>query len=237
MRASFHDHSVARSGTIDVQPALRHVLVVHHEVVEHAHHRALAGDGALLVDRHGRRAVEEIDLHHAAGLLCRRDSWRRHESQQQDVPARRTACLRVIRPSNFTEHAGNAGELDGDSTSLLTALWNIFRISDLPRGFQSSAARVNSSSRLAAASEAQGGACHCLAGMTPSPFPLGTTRNRPPPYFGSSLVTSADIAVERRLRRGRLVDHRLQAVLDRLDDLEVVLARERRTTPSSAAAG
>ena len=52
-----------------VQAALRHLLVVHHEIVEYAHRRPLAGDRRLLVDRHAGGAVEEVDLENPALLL------------------------------------------------------------------------------------------------------------------------------------------------------------------------
>ena len=45
--SSSHDQSVARSGTIDVEAVLLHVLVEQDEVVEHRHHRPLGDDGRL----------------------------------------------------------------------------------------------------------------------------------------------------------------------------------------------
>jgi len=66
-----------------LQAALRHALIVHHQVVEDAHHRPLAGDGGLLVDRHAGRAVEEEDLQDAARFLRGRRP-RRHRRQHHD---------------------------------------------------------------------------------------------------------------------------------------------------------
>ena len=71
--SSLHDQPVARSVTIGLQAVLRHALVEHDEVVEHAHHRPLGEDGRFLVDRHARRAVGTVRFQNAALLLgeCR----------------------------------------------------------------------------------------------------------------------------------------------------------------------
>ncbi len=39
------------------EPVLRNMLIEHHEIVEHRHHRPLGDDRRLLVDRHAGRAV------------------------------------------------------------------------------------------------------------------------------------------------------------------------------------
>ena len=68
------------------EAVLRHVLVEHDEVVEHAHQRNTGGDRRFLVDRHARRAGKAGHLQHAAGLF--RDG-RAADSGDQTRNARR----------------------------------------------------------------------------------------------------------------------------------------------------
>ena len=52
-----------------VRAVLRHMLIEHDEVVEHAHHRPQCRTGRFLEQRHARRIVEKRDLQDAPGLL------------------------------------------------------------------------------------------------------------------------------------------------------------------------
>ena len=69
-----------------LEAALRHVLFIHNEIIEDAHHRALGGDRRLLVDRHARRAVEEINLEDAPRFL------RQNRVARRQRPKEHTGC-------------------------------------------------------------------------------------------------------------------------------------------------
>jgi hypothetical protein len=51
------------------EAVLRHVLIEHDQVVEHAHHRAERNDRRFLVDRHARRTIDMRDAQNTAGFL------------------------------------------------------------------------------------------------------------------------------------------------------------------------
>src|ERR1700724_2724355 len=87
--SSFHDHSLARSGTIVSSRFCGDVLVEHHEVVEHRHHRAFRDDRRFLEDRHARRAVAMGYLEDAAGFL-RNDRARTQRERQRCEHRRQT---------------------------------------------------------------------------------------------------------------------------------------------------
>jgi PAS domain S-box-containing protein len=74
--------AVGQVGNDGIETVLYLVLVVHHEVVEHRHHRDRDRVGAFLVDRHARWAVAVINPQHSAGLL-RLCSPARHRHPQQ----------------------------------------------------------------------------------------------------------------------------------------------------------
>ena len=77
-----------------IEPVLRDMLIEHHEVVEHRHHRPLGDDRRFLVDRHAGRAVAMRYLEDAAGLLRnsrRRQCNERHRCQCGGTSAR--VCL------------------------------------------------------------------------------------------------------------------------------------------------
>jgi len=78
---------------------LRLVLVVHDEVIEHAHRRTLTGDGGLLMDRHRGGAVEEVHLQRPARLLRECAAACRHAAEQ--YPGQRERSREQIhwRPS------------------------------------------------------------------------------------------------------------------------------------------
>jgi len=52
-----------------LRAVLRHVLPVHDQIIEDAHHRAVDRGGRFLVHRHARRAVEMRHAQDPAGLL------------------------------------------------------------------------------------------------------------------------------------------------------------------------
>src|SRR5205085_764349 len=87
--------------------ALRHVLVVHDEVIEHPHHRPFGEDRRLLVDRHARRAVGTVHFQNAALLLgecrlsgehCKEQRARRRESSQIPLHLRVPPLFLQVRP-------------------------------------------------------------------------------------------------------------------------------------------
>ena len=70
--SSLHSHFRRQIGDDRLQAVLRDVLVVHHEVVEHPHHRLLGGTRRFLEDRHAGRAVEMLEPEDAARFLRQR---------------------------------------------------------------------------------------------------------------------------------------------------------------------
>src|SRR5262249_34438153 len=98
-----------------LQPALRHRLVVHHEIVEHPHHRALARDGRFLVDRQRGWAVEELQFQDAARFLRRGRAERqgqreRHAGQNGLLYARHLSLQgdrsATLSNAGLTQYAG-----------------------------------------------------------------------------------------------------------------------------------
>jgi hypothetical protein len=71
--SSSHDQSFGEIRHDRLQAALRHVLLVHDNIVEDPHHWAFGCDRRFLVDRHARRAVEKIEFQNATRFLgkCR----------------------------------------------------------------------------------------------------------------------------------------------------------------------
>ena len=65
-----------------LQAGLRHVLLIHDQVVEDVHHRLLGGARRLLQDRHARRAVEMRQPQNPAAFLRTGRPGSRHCHQQ-----------------------------------------------------------------------------------------------------------------------------------------------------------
>jgi len=100
----FHDQLVARSVTIVVEADLRLVLVEHHEIVEHAHHRHLGNEGRRLEDRHVGRADRAREPQDAAALL--RPGQMAAESANSSEPAARQLKYCFTRLSSLCSWLG-----------------------------------------------------------------------------------------------------------------------------------
>ena len=71
---------------------LRDVLIEHDEIVENTHHWPLGNDRGFLMDRHARRAVDDVLQQDSSLLLRERDPRRGHHNQERESRNRQARC-------------------------------------------------------------------------------------------------------------------------------------------------
>src|SRR4051812_29206560 len=101
------------------------MLIEHHEVIEHAHHRALGIDRYLLVDRQTRRVVGAIYSKNAARFLGRRVIADQPKNSERNHRAK-DAALRRHRsspPGRTTRDRSRLVGRQNDSTPVTLRPW------------------------------------------------------------------------------------------------------------------